>query len=174
MNESRDPFDVLRDLDPVGPNELRGVSESEAARATLERIVATPRESIARRRSRWMPDVVRSLGSRRLVLIVPVGVAVAIIAVAIASLGQEGSSRLTVRCYAGADLASPSVMLSSPKATPMSSCADLWRRRSIGAPTSAVELAACKLPSGEVAVFRSGGRRICARLGLPSYHAPSG
>lgn len=121
-----------------------------------------------------MAGVVRSLSSRRLILIVPAGVAVAIIAVVIASLEQEGSSRLTVRCYAGADLASPSVTLSSPRTTPVSSCADLWRRRSIGGPTSAVALAACKLPSGEVAVFRLGGRQICARLGLPSYHAPSG
>lgn len=174
MNESRDPFDVLRDSDPVGPNELQGVSESDAARATLERIVGTPRESTAKWRPRWVPDVVHSLGSRRLILVGSAGIAVAIIAVVVASLGENGSSRLTVRCYAGADLASPSVVLSSPKATPTSACGDLWRRRSIGASTSAGQLAACRLPSGEIAVFRFGGGRICGRLGLLPYHAPSG
>jgi hypothetical protein len=177
MNESRDPYEVLRDLDPVEPTALLGASQSEEAREALERIVATPRDLEKARWRRWVSDVAswsRLMRRHRAIVIVAAMVVTAAVVALVVSLGQRREAKLSVRCYAGVDLHSPIVGASLTSAPPASVCARLWRSRHVGAPTSAAQLQPCWLSSGAVAVFRTSEPRICERLGLRHYSAPHG
>lgn len=171
MNEQFDPFELLRQLNPVSREEVRGEASSERAQASLERILREgrpPRRRSPQRRSarlRW----------RRGYVLVLIALAVGV-ATAAWALTRTATETLTVGCYATVDLQARTVVVPADDRSPTATCAEIWQRGDFGS-VSVPQLEACVLPSGAVGVFPSPAGRACEDLRLvpvgPEPPAPS-
>ncbi len=161
MSEPVDPFDLLRELNPVTPADLANAASSEHAVRSLEEIVAgtrnAPREETMRRRR------VPRLRRRTYVLgLVP---AAGTIAVAAWALTQGPTKQLTIGCYASVDLQAHTVVVTASTQPAVETCREVWRNSEFGhLPTP--KLQACVLPSGGIGVFPSPRGQACKRLKL--------
>jgi hypothetical protein len=158
MSRPRDPWDRLREANPV-PWEEAPSPDSPQARALLERIIATPPEVRPAR---------RRIARRRLWVLVPV----ALLAAAGASYGLVRSVRqpLIIACYQQPGLRSDRAVVPATGGNPVAACGLLWRPGGKFNPTgqgSVPPLTACVLESGATGVFPSlPGSDTCSALGL--------
>ena len=166
MNDERDPFEILREINPVDPNTLPDPACSQAALEGLERIVGgevAPSEARHPRRLRALRPV-----RRRRVYVVP-AVAVTVVALAAGTLAwaltRGPTQHLSIGCYAAVDLEARTVVVPAHANSPIESCEQVWRAGEFGKPPPPLE--ACVLPSGAVGVFPSPEGGSCARLSLP-------
>lgn len=163
MTEPFDPVEVLEDLNPVDPEDVRGVAASPEARATLGRILEQPgrRPTYTRRRLR----------RPRLVAAAAIAVVAAMAGTAWA-LTRSTPQRITVGCYAAQSISARTIVLPAGSGSQVATCRKAWQRGDFGMPKSP-QLHACVLPSGGVAVFP--GARPCERLKLqPLGHGATG
>lgn len=163
MNEPFDPFEVLRELNPVDPADLRGAATSPQARLALEQILDGTRKSVPTRR-RWARRRPRLRTWRRSYLLVLIPVAAGLAAAAWA-LTHGPTKQLTIGCYASANLDARTVVVAAGAAPPLATCQQAWQRGDFGPPPSP-RLEACILPSGAVGVFPSPNGQACQRLKL--------
>src|SRR3954470_18335674 len=169
MTEHTDPFEVLRELDPVAPGEVRGAAASLQARTSLEAILVderAPPRSSGRRRAR-LP--------RRKRVYALAGIAVAIGAGSTSWALTRASTvlRVDVVCYASTTRQHGFVVSQQAGVAAADSCRGLWKQ-TFGVPAPAA-LQPCELASGEIAVFPGAGSQVCQRLHLPTLSsAPPG
>ena len=160
MNERFDPFQLLRELNPVSGADVRGEAFSERAQATLERILREDRPPTrrspqhGRRRPRW----------RRSYVLVLVALAIGV-GTAAWALTRTPTKTLTVGCYATADLQARTVVVPANDLSPTATCSEIWQRGDFG-PAQAPQLEACVLPSGAIGVFPSPTGQACEKLRL--------
>ncbi len=159
VDDLMDPFELLQELNPVDPADLRGVAFSPQAQDALEQILAGIRQPPRLSRKVRVPHF-----RRRTVALVLIPLAAAI-ATAAWALSQEASQQLTIGCYASADLEAHTVVVPAGDASPTSTCRVVWERRDFGTPT-APPLQACVLPSGAIGVFPSPDGQACNHLKL--------
>jgi ferric-dicitrate binding protein FerR (iron transport regulator) len=171
MSEPRDPFEILRRLNPIEPEDVRGAASAEPAAERLQRILAdhprharTWRAQIhpARPRAQIHPARPRP----RLIYLIGLASLVAILAAAAWALTRGAPTALTVGCYATADLQAHTVVIPAGDRTPIASCRAVWERGEFGTRTAAPRLQACALPSSAVAVFPSPHNTACKTLRL--------
>jgi hypothetical protein len=161
MSETVDPFELLRELNPVKPADVANAASSEHAVRSLEEIVTgtrdTPRKETIRRRR------VPRLRRRSYVLgLIPVA---GVIAVTAWALTQGSTKQLTIGCYATANLQAHTVVVPANNRPPVETCREVWRTFQFGhRPTP--KLQACVLPSGAIAVFPSPQGQACKQLKL--------
>lgn len=158
MHEPPDPFDTLRDLNPVKPDDLED-ARSQQAEAALARIL----DENPQRRGRLR----RPRERRRVLIRISAVAAVALVAAAVALLATNGTTRQTVNCYADTALKSTSVKVETSQHKAVATCRSAWRRGSFGS-RSAPPLRACVLPSGTVGVFPNESGQACQQLNLQS------
>jgi hypothetical protein len=155
-----DPFDVLRQVNPVDPDQLPD-SDSPGGRELLETILGQPHRRSDRR---WLPRV--ALRAPRRSRLIP---AVAVLALALGAgawaLTRGVSEPLTIGCYAAPDLAAKTAVISADGRSPVDACREVWKAHEFGGRTTP-PLAACVLHSGALGVFPDNGS-TCNALGLP-------
>jgi hypothetical protein len=160
MNEQFDPFQLLRELNPVSGADVRGEASSERAQETLERILledTSPTQRAPQREHR------RPQWRRSYVLIL---VALAISAATAAwALTRTPTKTLTVGCYAIADLQARTVVVPTDDRSATAICRGIWQRGDFGL-ARAPQLEACVLPSGAIGVFPSPNGQACENLRL--------
>jgi hypothetical protein len=160
MNERFDPFQLLRELNPVSGADVRGEASSEHAQETLERILREERPptrrspQYGRRRPRW----------RRSYVLVLVALAIGV-ATAAWALTRTPTKTLTVGCYATLDLQARTVVVPTDDRSATAACREIWQRGDFGS-AKVPELEACVLPSGAIGVFPSPTGRACEKLRL--------
>ena len=161
MPVERDPFDILRDNDPVGPTGLPEAT-SPPAQALFESITSSepPHGYRRTRRRRWL---------------VAAAASVALLAAAAWALTRDVTEPSVV-CYAAADLDSDRVGISTGGVPTVEVCESVWVEGTLTNPTvRATEtppLTGCVTDSGELAVFPTDDPTICERLGLATPTAP--
>jgi hypothetical protein len=161
LTEPFDPFEFLRELDPVDRDALRGTASSPQARAALERILAE-RSAPA---SDGRVDV-RFRGIHRKRRYVAVLLALTVSAVATAwAITRAPSERLTVGCYERPDVQAHTVVVAHGNVSPIETCRRVWLQGDFGTRV-APKLQACILTSGAIGVFPSPDDRVCRRLKL--------
>lgn len=161
MTEPFDPFELLRELDPVDRDALRGTASSPQALDALERIVADSRDPAPNRRAH-----LRIGGIHRRRTFVAVLLPLAAVAAATAwALTRAPTEQLTVGCYASPDLRARTVVVPAGHTSPADTCRRVWRRGDFGTRVSP-RLQACVLLSGAIGVFPSPHDRTCERLKL--------
>lgn len=156
MTARRDPFETLRDHNPVDPSTLPDAATPHARRL-LATITATDRINLARR--------------RRVRRIIAIAVAALIIAAAAwAILTRDVTQPLGTACYEEADLESKRVGVRPEEQPTVDLCADLWRNGTLTNPQvpqgTVPELQGCVNQAGGLAVVPSDNRAICEQLGL--------
>lgn len=164
MNGEPDPFEVLREANPVDPKTLPRHT-SPAAQAQLEQIVAQPRaEPVPIGHRRWLRRRFRR--QRRLPYLIPIVAVVAIGAGAAAwALTRGASNPLTIGCYATASLSAHTAVIPADGRSPTDACRAQWRQAGLG-PAPPASLQACILPSGAIGVFPDSGGDVCQQLAL--------
>lgn len=177
MSGEADPFELLRQANPVDAETLPGPDSSEA-QAQLARILSQPRPERSLRgrlpggRLRGRLPGGRPHGRRRrLPYLVPVVAALVVGAGAAAWALTRGASRpLTIGCYAAPSLNADTAVIAADRRSPTDACQALWQQGALG-PAQPGELQACILASGAIGVFpnRRGGD-VCKQLAL----APAG
>jgi hypothetical protein len=159
MNASdRDPFELLRDANPVDETTLPATVDHQAAQRTL----ATIRD---RQPARGRP--------RRLVWAIAAILIALLLTAAAIVISRKGSDPVGISCYAqpSRDGAQAVVMASAPSA--IETCAQAWRDGRIGRPPQEPPaMVGCVLQSGVVGVFPSDDPGLCDRLGF-ARHDPS-
>lgn len=156
-----DPFDILRQANPIDPDEL-GDADSLEGQALLAEILRQPRKRPARAR---LPRL--APGRPRHRYLVP---AIAVLALGAGAVGwaltRGVSEPLTIGCYAAADLQAKTAVVPADGRAPVAACRELWRLGEFGAqPTPPLQ--ACVLPSGAIGVFPKHQQDTCGALGLP-------
>lgn len=156
-----DPFEVLRQANPVDPDELPD-ADSPEGRALLETILQQPREPHARH---WLPHLALRTPRRR--YLIPAVAILAFAAGAVAwALTRGVSEPLTIGCYAAPNLQAKTAVVPADERSPIAACRQLWHQGEFGdQPTPPLQ--ACVLPSGAVGVFPKRGNDACNTLGLP-------
>ena len=154
MTESNDPFEILRDLNPVRAGELGNPGGSPEAQAALEEIL----------RAKQQPRLVHALRRRPIHLLVLALLTCAVVAATAWALTQGGAQRRTVGCYQ-TDSLSASTFVAPIEGSPLSTCHNVWRKGELG-PHQPAHLEACILPSGDIGVFPSAQRDVCVHLHL--------
>lgn len=161
MSEPADPFDLLREFNPVTPADVANAAASEHAVRSLEAIVdgthnAPPNETVRRRR-------VPRLRRRTYILgLVPVA---GVIAVAAWALTLGPTKQLTIGCYASVSLQAHTVVVPASTRPAVETCRGVWRSFQFGH-RSTPKLQACVLPSGAIGIFPSPKGKACERLKL--------
>lgn len=161
MSEPLDPFDLLRELNPVAPADVAGSASSAQARHALEEIVATEPDASRKR----AVDRRYYTGRRRGVLVLASIALVSAAAAAAWALTQGPTKKLTIGCYASADLQARTVVVAAGTRSPVQTCREVWRRGDFGR-RSTPELEACVLPSGAIGVFPAAKHQACRKLEL--------
>ena len=161
MSDPTDPFELLRKCNPVHPDRVADASATPEADQTLNQIIAGTYEAAGQRRQ---PKSRQRLVRRRSLIFVLVPVAGLIAAVAFA-LTQGPSTRLTVGCYATADLHARTIVVPTRPVSAVESCREVWRRGAFNQALTS-QLQACVLPSGAIGVFPSRTRTACHDLKL--------
>lgn len=157
-----DPFDILRQANPVDPNQLPD-ADSPEGQALLETILRQPRRQPVRAR---LPRFLLR-GPRRRYL-VPVIAVLGLGAGAVGwALTRGVSEPLTIGCYAAPDLQAKTAVVPADGRAPIAACRELWRLGEFGAQTPP-PLQACVLPSGAIGVFPKHQQDTCHALGLPA------
>lgn len=159
MNEPPDPFEILRRLNPIKPEEHQAASTKPAAEG-LQRILANDSDRAQKAR------VASSIQPRRWVYLIGLVSLVAILAATAWALTRGAPTALTVGCYAAADLQAHTVVIPTGDRTPVANCRAVWERGEFGTQTATPRLQACALPSGAVAVFPSPHKSACKTLRL--------
>jgi hypothetical protein len=160
MSEPVDPFELLRALNPVGPEDVTDAVSSTEARQTLHEIMAT---GVPARRPPLPRARLPRLHRRRYLLAaVPL---VGALAAAAWALTQGPTKQLTIGCYASANLRARTVVVPAGTSSPTASCRRVWGAGTFGN-TSTPPLQACVLPSGGIGVFPSARGTACQRLKL--------
>jgi hypothetical protein len=162
MTEPVDPFELLRELNPVTPEDVTDAASSGEAARALEEILAGTRGAPRR----WRPRGARIPRLRRrtyLLALVPLlGAATA----AAWALTQGATKQLTIGCYASANLQAHTVVVPAGSGrTAVDTCRGVWRRGDFG-PRPTPTLQACVLPSGAIGVFPSPTQTACTQLHL--------
>ena len=155
MSERVDPFELLRQANPVHDDAVGDSAEPPEAKAALEQILAT--------RRRFLHERFRVRKSMTLVLLVVAGAGIGAGAWA---LTRGTTQHRTVGCYQAVSLQATTV-IEAVKGSPVSTCASVWKRGDLGQPIPA-RLEACILPSGAIGVFPSAERDPCTKLHLPA------
>jgi hypothetical protein len=159
VNQPFDPFETLRDLNPVDPADLRGVASMPEAQRALESILAD------RRTQAWrFPRRLTHRPLKRTIALALIPIT-ACVAVAAWALTQGPSKQLTIGCYAAANLHARTVIVPAGSASAIRTCAAVWSRGEFG-PARQPRLEACVLSSGAVGVFPSRSGHACRRLKL--------
>jgi hypothetical protein len=159
MNEPMDPFELLRELNPIEPGDLRAATSSPQTQEALEQILAGDRHP----RRRRLPTLQLPRFRRRVYILALVPLAAGLAAAAWA-LSQGATKQLTVGCYASVSLQAHTIVVAAGN-DPITTCRDVWSRGDFGTPT-APRLQACLLPSGAIGVFPSPDGRACEQLKL--------
>jgi hypothetical protein len=163
MTEPFDPFELLREINPVDPTDLEDAATSPEARETLTQILSGTH---APSKSRWR---VRRLHfpRRQLALSAVLTLASFAAGLLVWILVPSSSRELSVRCYANARLSARAVTVrvGGNKSTVVA-CQQIWQRRAFGG-TSAPHLQACMLPNEVIGVFPTSVEdQVCERLHL--------
>lgn len=163
MKDERDPFEILRRINPVDPSALPDPTRSREALEVMERILRGDLVSPERRRLRWLRTLRHA--PRRRIYLVPVVAAVMLGAGTLAwALTRGPTQHLSVGCYATADLDARTVVVSATEGSPVEACRKVWLDGAFG--RRPPPLQACVLPSGAVGVFPSRGGNSCEQLNL--------
>lgn len=160
MSEPFDPFEILRDVNPVDPADLRGAASSPQAVEALEQIISDTR----RRSGRRIAVRLRLRRRRRLYILALVPLAAALAAGAWA-LTRGATQQLTIGCYATADLHARTIVVPAGNEPATTTCGAIWQGGEFGSPSSP-PLQACVLPSGAIGVFPSSTQDACTQLKL--------
>jgi hypothetical protein len=155
MTEHFDPTKILEDLNPVGPDDVRGVAGSSEARATLRSILGQ-----AATQPSWRQR------SHRLRIAAAAAAAVAALAGTAWALTRSAPQHLTIGCYATQSTSAHTVVVPAGSGPPVATCRTVWQRGDFGA-VGVPQLQACVLPSGGIAVFP--GAHPCTTLKLRSF-----
>lgn len=161
MSEPVDPYDRLRDLNPISPEDVANAASSAEATRALAEIIAGTRKPA----HQWWPrrPSVPQLRRRTYLLaLVPV---LGVLAAAAWALTQGAGTRLTIGCYASTDLRAHTVVVPAGGGTAVDNCREIWDRGDFGSHPAPV-LEACVLPSGAIGVFPSPNQNACAQLRL--------
>ena len=159
MPEPLDPFEALRDLNPVDSHDVRDAANSPEAKATLARILSETSLDLRARRTAHVRRLYR-------VFLVPaLAAAVAVAAAVVWLTTQTSPSSVTIRCYESASLDARSIQVVEHGRTPTLSCSTVWSSGSFGS-GPVPRLQACVLPTGTIAVFPREDGPVCTRLGL--------
>lgn len=160
MSEPVDPFEQLRKLNPVQPDDVHDTALSDEAQKTLDDIVADRRRPTRRTRQRFV-RLPRLRRRTSILILIPVAGAIAAGAWA---LTHGASKHLTVGCYGATSLQARTVVVAAGPGSPVASCRQVWRRGDFGS-RSVPHLEACVLPSGAIGVF-PGPAQTCKQLRL--------
>jgi hypothetical protein len=160
MKGEGDPFEILREINPVDPDTLPDPSRSPDALAVVERIL---RGDIAATEERSWWSVRRA--PRRRIYLVPVVAVVALVVGTLAwALTQGPTKQLSVGCYESASLDAKTAIVSPDDSPPVEACRAVWLSGVFGQPPPPLQ--ACVLPSGAVGVFPSPDGNSCDLLNL--------
>jgi hypothetical protein len=160
MSDPVDPFELLRELNPVDPEDVADAASTVQARRALEEIIAGRRPPMARTPRR--PRIRRLRRRSYLLALVPIAGA---ITAASWALTQGATKQLTIGCYASANLQAHTVVIPAGSDPPVDACRAVWQRDDFGnQPTP--RLQACILPSGAIGVFPSATEAACSQLKL--------
>jgi len=155
MPANRDPFNILRDHDPVDFATLPD-ADSASAQALFEAITATPR-----------PDRSRVHRRRR---IIALAVLAAMLAAATWVALTRNITAVDVACYATTDLDGDRVGISPAVAPTVDLCVIPWEEGPLTNPNMArgkvPPLTGCVTTEGVLAVFPTDDPTICESLGL--------
>ena len=162
MSESDDPYEILRDHNPVHAEDLPDPASSPEAQVTLERILRKKQE-------KWLIHALRRRPTYSVVLALFV---CGVVGAGAWAWTQRGGERATVGCYQDPAQTARTVIVAI-HGSPVSTCLGVWRRGELGTrrPT---RLEACVLPSGAIGVFPLGLVDVCQRLGLEPYQRQLG
>ena len=161
MSKPVDPFELLRRLNPVEPNDFAGEAASPEAQRTLEQIVADAR---TRSRRLSLGRLPRLRLRRRVYLLALVPLA-GVVAAAAWALTHGATKQFTIGCYASPDLQAHTVVVASGDVSPIGTCRTVWERGDFGnQPTPPLQ--ACVLPSGGIGVFPGSAEATCKQLHL--------
>jgi hypothetical protein len=155
MPIERDPFDILRDHNPVDTSTLP-TADSPSARALFERITAIPRpdRSPARRRHR----------------IIALAVLAAVLAAATWVALTRDVTEVSVVCYQSTDLNSDRVGIEPAVAPTVNLCVAPWEEGPLTniavTPGDIPPLTGCVTAGGVLAVFPTDDPTVCESLGL--------
>lgn len=165
---TQDPFDRLRDADPLAGQPLPGADDPDAA-ALRDAILATgaevtPMAGVARRRRRWLVG----------------GVAVAAAVATAAALAVRTAPVMdptSIGCYDAASTAANTLVVAATDVSPVEQCRDLWESGDVvpGVTTDTLPpLIACVLDEGLVGVFPAGACDDVDRSGrdVPPWSPP--
>lgn len=165
MSEPVDPFELLRELNPVDPEDVADASSATEAQRALDEILAGSRSPQPSQRRPATSHPRRPRLRARAYLVASVGVAAALVA-AVWVLTLNPAKRLTVRCFGSASLGARAVIVPAGHGSPTAACRPLWSGTTFGhRPTPSLQ--ACILPSGGIGVFPGRNGAVCQRLGLP-------
>jgi hypothetical protein len=164
MGNTRDPFDVLSDHNPVAANEVPDAGSAPARRLLNE--ITAPR----------IPDLARRRRVRRVIAIAAAALLLA--AAAWATLVRDVTEPSGIGCYQTDDLDSARVVVRPTGEAAVESCIGPWRDGTLTnsdiPPGSIPPLTGCVTDSGALAVFPTDDPEVCERLGLASPNpAPS-
>ena len=191
MSDAPDPFEALRDLNPVPPEDVRGAASSPRAQQALEEVLAAggrdrPRASLHARRPRIAVlvaiAIIAALASAAWVLsdrgrqTPPASRPTPPPSASLPTSPRSSPARPTkppaVDCYQKAIVTARVVVAPAGRHSPIAACRSVWNRGGFGARRNPL-LQACTLRSGAIGVFPSQKRDVCERLKLQSV-APTG
>jgi hypothetical protein len=161
MTEPVDPYELLRDLNPVAPDDVAEAASTAEATRALEEIIAGTRQLPAKRRLAR----IRIPRIRRRFYLLALVPAVGAIAAAAWALTHGATKQFTVGCYATADLQAHTVIVPAGADGALETCRSVWRRGDFGV-RAIPPLQACVLPSGAIGVFPSPNQHACTQLHL--------
>lgn len=160
MPESVDPFELLRKLNPVAPEDVANAASSTEATQALEEIIAGTRKPAHARSQR-----LRTLRARRRTYLLALVPLLGAIAAGAWALTQGASKQITIGCYASVDLQAHTVVVPAGAGTAVDTCRKVWRRGDFGSRLTP-PLQACVLASGAIGVFPSPNQKACTHLHL--------
>lgn len=161
MSEPVDPFELLRQLNPVDPEDVADAASTVQAQRALEEIIAGTRKPPITRTLR-RPRIRRLRRRTYLLALVPLA---GVIAAAAWALTQGATKQFTIGCYGSASLQAHTVVVAAGSDSPVDACRTVWQRGDFGnKPTP--RLQACVLRSGAIGVFPSSAEAACSKLKL--------
>ena len=161
MSDPVDPFELLRELNPVDAEDVADAASTVEAQRALEEIIAGTRRSPTTQTLR-RPRIRRLRRRTYLLALVPIAGA---IAAASWALTQGATKQLTIGCYASANLEAHTVVVEAGSDSVVDACRAVWQRGDFGN-QPAPRLQACVLSSRAIGVFPSPTEAACSQLKL--------